>query len=97
MATHRHILITASYESDKAIPSMEITRIVRNGLSDLDVEVEQIMSYTQSYRMSPMAAGLIEVWQNMSDAEREKVPSKLAHSIMVMMGVEGSIDAGVKA
>jgi hypothetical protein len=71
---------------------MEITRIVRSGLSDMDVEVEQIMSYTQSYRMSPMSVGLIEVWQNLSQAEREDVPPKLTNALMLMMGVEGNAD-----
>ncbi len=94
MVTHRHVLISASYESDKAVPSRDLTRIVRDGLSELDVDVEQIMSYTQSYRMSPMAVGLIEVWQNLSQAEREDVPPKLTNALMLMMGVEGSTDAG---
>lgn len=88
---YRHLLIAATYENDKAVPSSQITAIVREGLESFDVDLERITSYQMPYAVNPMAAGLKDIWMGMSDPARVKLASlfpELAQAITLMLGVD---------
>lgn len=88
---YRHLLIAATYENDKAVPSSQITAIVREGLESFDVDLERITSYQMPYAVNPMAAGLKDIWMGMTNADQQDFQEgfpELYSAIRMMLGVD---------
>lgn len=88
----RHLLISATYDSDRAIPSRDVSKLVVAGLRDYDVDVAAITTYTQTYAATVQAACLKDAWVEMTDEQRAQLPARLVVALCVMLGVEITID-----
>jgi hypothetical protein len=90
----RHVLISATYESDSAVTSSDVTRILREGFEERDYDLHQIMSYQMPYPQSPMAAGLRDGWMRMTDVERRRLSEsfpELYQPLLILLGVEDPV------
>lgn len=88
----RHLLISATYDSDRGIPSRDVSTVVVRGLRDFDVDVAGVTTYTQTYEATVQAACLKDAWMDMSDSERANLPVRLVAAICVLLGVGVEVD-----
>lgn len=97
----RHVILTATYESNQAIPSKTFTQAIKETIDrEPDAQAAAAVTYTSHFPINPMNVAIKDVWMNMSTVERrdlEKWYPDLTKTIFLLLtGLEGDRTDGTQ-
>lgn len=84
----QHFIISGSYEDfGQPVPSKAISQYVSQSLKHEGKEPTMILAMSAPYFVSPTKVDLRTVWMNLTDDERNALPTSLKNALLTMMGV----------